>query len=194
MLFPSHRQWMIRARSGVLKRFIMTIMLSYGAVVLCLALVAGVALADIYDRMNAVANAKEYLDRLDGRKKPLAATDAGVETVVSGSPFLEGPTVTVAGAALQERVGVAVKKAGGNVLSSQIELDGPQAASGFVDLSEIFEIDQASLQPLLYDLEAGMPFLFIDTLVVQAPQALGEAEGGRMRVQIGVSGQWQATK
>jgi general secretion pathway protein M len=102
--------------------------------------------------------------------------------------------VTVAGAALQERVGVAVKKAGGNVLSSQIELDGPQAASGYVDLSEIFEIDQASLQPLLYDLEAGMPFLFVDTLVVQAPQALGQAEGGRMRVQIGVSGQWQATR
>jgi general secretion pathway protein M len=169
-------------------------LLGYGAVFLCLTSVAGVALADILDRMNAVTNAREILDRLDGRKKPLAATESGAETVVNGSPFLEGPTVTVAGAALQERVGVAVKKAGGNVLSSQIELDGPQAASGYVDLSEIFEIDQASLQPLLYDLEAGMPFLFVDTLVVQAPQALGQAEGGRMRVQIGVSGQWQATR
>jgi general secretion pathway protein M len=183
---------MIMAVRSSLRRAVA--LLGYGAAVLCLALVAGLALADIYDRMNTVANAREYLDRLDGRKKPLAATEAGAETVVSGSPFLEGPTVTVAGAALQERVGVAVKKVGGNVLSSQIELDGPQAASGFVDLSEIFEIDQASLQPLLYDLEAGMPFLFVDTLVVQAPQALGEAEGGRMRVQLGVSGQWQASR
>ena len=102
--------------------------------------------------------------------------------------------MTVAGAALQERVGIAVKKVGGNVLSSQIELQGPQAAAGFVNLSEIFEIDQPALQPILYDLEAGMPFLFVDTLVVQAPQALGQAEGGRMRVQLGVSGQWQASK
>jgi general secretion pathway protein M len=37
-----------------------------------------------------------------------------------------------------------------------------------------------------------MPFLFVDQLVVQAPQAsTGEESGGRMRVLLGVSGQWQ---
>jgi general secretion pathway protein M len=47
------------------------------------------------------------------------------------------------------------------------------------------------LQPLLYDLEAGMPYLFIDTLAIQSPQVFGEAESARMRVIVGVSGQWQ---
>ena len=61
---------MIMAVRSSLRRAVA--LLGYGAAVLCLALVAGLALADIYDRMNAVANAKEYLDRLDGRKKPLA--------------------------------------------------------------------------------------------------------------------------
>jgi general secretion pathway protein M len=164
----------------------------YCAVIVGLVAFIGIALADLYDRSRAVASAKEFLEQLDGRKKP--AAEAGLETQATGSPFLEGPTVTVAGAALQERVGAAVKKAGGNVLSSQIELQGPQAANGFVNLSDIFDIEQASLQPLLYDLEAGMPFLFVDSLTVQTPQALGETTGGRMRVQIGISGQWQGAK
>jgi general secretion pathway protein M len=50
------------------------------------------------------------------------------------------------------------------------------------------------VQPLLYDLEAGMPFLFIDQLVVQAPQAGTGEEGSRMRVLLAVSGQWQGAQ
>ena len=50
---------------------------------------------------------------------------------------------------------------------------------------------QAPLQNLLYDLEAGMPYLFVETLEIQAPQVFDEPEGNRMRVLIGVSGQWR---
>jgi general secretion pathway protein M len=165
-------------------------LLSYCVVVIALACIAALALADLRDRMSAVAQEREILDHLDGRQH-LRAGNSTADATLDGSPFLEGSTVTVAGAALQERVGAAVSKSGGNVLSSQIELQGPQAARGYVDLSEIFEIEQASLQPLLYDLEAGSPFMFVDSLVVQSPQALGEPEGARMRVQIGVSAQWR---
>ena len=88
-----------------------------------------------------------------------------------GSPFLDGPTVTIAGADLQQRVASAVASVGGNVLSSQIDLQGSQANEGYVILSASCEITQDALQPLLYDLEAGMPFLFVEQLVVQAPQS-----------------------
>jgi general secretion pathway protein M len=54
------------------------------------------------------------------------------------------------------------------------------------------EIVQTALQPLLYDLEAGMPFLFIDQLVIQTPRSVGEKESAPMRVRIDVSGQWRA--
>jgi general secretion pathway protein M len=39
-----------------------------------------------------------------------------------------------------------------------------------------------------------MPFLFIDQLAVQGPQAPGGESGSRLRVLISVSGQWQASK
>ena len=39
-----------------------------------------------------------------------------------------------------------------------------------------------------------MPFLFIDQLVLQAPQAVGVTEAGRLRLLITVSGRWQGAK
>ena len=54
------------------------------------------------------------------------------------------------------------------------------------------EIEQASLQPLLYDIEAGMPFLFVEQLVVQAPQ--GASDHGKLKVTMSVSGKWQGSK
>jgi general secretion pathway protein M len=58
------------------------------------------------------------------------------------------------------------------------------------------EMEQSALQKLLYDLEAGMPFLFVDQLDVQVPQttATNETRSGRIRVVLGVSGQWQGGK
>ena len=48
------------------------------------------------------------------------------------------------------------------------------------------------LQQLLHDLEAGMPFLFIEQLAVEiAPQS---DKGERMRVRLAVSGLWPGVK
>jgi len=150
------------------------------------------ALTDLADRRRAVDAAADMLARLEGRT-PARASDAGGATgpVPAGSPFLEGPTVTVAGAALLQRVAGAVRQAGGNVLSSQVELQGPQAAEGYVSLTASCDIDHSALQSLLYDLEAGMPFLFVDQLVAQSPTTAGE--GGRTRVLLTVSGLWAKT-
>jgi general secretion pathway protein M len=165
--------------------------LIYVVAVLALGAVAWSALADMYDRHVALAAASDLLEQIEGRR-PASGGSAPTGTP-EGSPFLEGQTITVAGAALLQRVTAAVTKVGGNVLSSQVELEGSQAKGGYVSLTASCELDQPALQQMLYDLEAGMPFLFVDQLVVQAPQGSG-AEGTRMRVLLGVSGKWQETK
>ena len=165
--------------------------LAYGLVVVVFLLIAWGALADLYNRYTAYAAASELLDQMEGRKPGPGGINARADATPTGSPFLEGPTVTVAGASLQQRVTGAVTKVGGNVLSSQVDLEGSKAKQGYVSLTASCEVDQPALQQLLYDLEAGMPFLFLDQVVVQAPQAGTGEEGGRMRVLLGVSGQWQ---
>jgi general secretion pathway protein M len=184
-----------RPLDRLLARYPALAVLAYVAVVAVLALVTVEALADLYDRSVTLSATTDMLDQLEGRKASptAAATSAGAP---AGSPFLEGQTVTVAGAALQQRVTSAVGKLGGNVLSTQVDLQGTLAKQGFVSLTANCEVDQPALQKLLYDLEVGMPFLFVDQLVIQAPEPGTGQEGaaGRMRVLLGVSGRWQGAQ
>jgi general secretion pathway protein M len=163
---------------------------AYAALVTVLLAVAISAVADVLSQRSSVAATAAMLEQLEGRKVPSAGARSGDAGAPSGSPFLEGTTVTVAGAALLQRVATAVTKAGGNVLSSQLDLQGPHAKAGFVSMVANCEMEQSALQSLLYDLEAGMPFLFIDQLDIQVATA-GE---GKLRFLLGVSGQWQGVK
>jgi len=167
---------------------------AYVVAVLALLVFAWMAASDLIDRRQAVANQERLLAQLD-RGRPTVAAPSGVTSEVpQGSPFLEGQTVTLAGAALLQRVGGAVTAAGGNVLSSQVDVQDAATKAGAVSLVASIEVAQADLQKLLYDLEAGMPYLFVDQLTVQAPDTVTRGEGGRLRVVLGVSGQWRDTK
>ncbi len=169
------------------------------AVVLYLAVLGGlafasvIAISDIFDHQRALAQTSDLLDQLRGRKP---RNPAQLSAEHPGTPFLEGPTVTVAGAALLQRVAAAVGNAGGTIQSSQVDVLGKEAKDGFVGLVVSCEMEQPALQKVLYDLEAGMPFLFIDQLDVQVPQTTtrNEVGSGRIRVMLGVSGQWQGNK
>jgi general secretion pathway protein M len=170
------------------------------AVVLYLAVIGGLiaavglAVANILDHQRALAQTSDLLDQLQGRRARGGTSPLSAEH--PGTPFLEGPTVTVAGATLLQRVAAAVGNVGGTIQSSQVDILGTQAKDGFVGLLVSCEMEQPALQKLLYDLEVGMPFLFVDQLDVQVPQttAGNEAGVGKIRVVLGVSGQWQGNK
>ena len=169
-------------------------LLGYAVAVVVLLAMAWSGVADILDRRQSVRAASDLLAQLEGRKPSPLAAGASATQVPTGSPFLEGQTLTVAGAALLQRVADAVTKVGGNVLSSQVDVQGVQAKDGFVSVLASCELDQAALQRLLYDLEAGMPFLFIEQLVAQSPQTASPQESARMRLLLAVSGRWQGDK
>jgi general secretion pathway protein M len=166
-------------------------LLTYMILLAGLLATAVASISNLLESLAALNESRAALARLDRQLQRSSPRGDSSSTAINGPPFLSGKTITVAGAALQERVESAVKKAGGNVLSSQIDLQGSHSAEGFIGLTESLEIDQASLQQLLYDLEAGMPYLFVENLAIQAPQAFGEAEGTPMRVLVVVSGQWR---
>ncbi|QPF82985.1 type II secretion system protein M [Bradyrhizobium genosp. L] len=169
------------------------------AVVLYLAVLGGLATMSVVsvvgmlDHQRTLARTSDLLEQLRGRKP---RNPAALSAEHPGTPFLEGPTVTVAGAALLQRVASAIGNVGGTVQSSQVDVLGTQARDGFVGLVVSCEMEQPALQKLLYDLEVGMPFLFIDQLDVQVPQltTASEAGTGPIRVVLGVSGQWQGGK
>jgi len=167
--------------------------LGYAAVVVVLLFAAWTGVAEILERRQTLAASSDLLAQLEGRKASPLGQGASGSLVPAGSPFLEGQTLTVAGAALLQRVADAVNKVGGSVLSSQVDVQGVQAKDGYVSVLASCEVDYTALQRLLYDLEAGMPFLFIEQLAAQSSTAAA-AESGRMRLLLAVSGRWQGER
>ncbi|MGJ5181202.1 type II secretion system protein GspM [Bradyrhizobium oligotrophicum] len=148
------------------------------------------AIIDQLDKRAQLNDANAQLAQFSVRKRP----GGGAATSTSspgGSVFVEGPTVTVAGAALVQRLTEAVTRVGGSVLSTQVDLPAARATTSLISVVASCELEQPALQQLLYDIEAGLPFLFVDQLHVQQPLAAAESGAGRLRVLVTVSGQWQ---
>jgi general secretion pathway protein M len=177
---------------AVLSRYPLAAVAAYVAMVVLFAFLTLETVFEVLQSRAAAQSAADILQTLESRDpahRPAVRSDV---SVVTGSPFLEGPTISVAGATLLQRVLAATKRVNGNTLSSQVDLQGPQSKTGMVSATFNLEIAATALQPLLYDLEAGMPFLFVDDLVIQASS--GSAESGKLRVVLGVSAQRESTK
>src|SRR6202790_1159962 len=166
---------------------------AYAGLVFALLFTVISSIAAFFGQRAEVASSAAMLEQLEGHRPAAARGQSADVSMPAGSAFLEGATVTIAGATLIQRVAGAVTKFGGNVLSTQVELKGTQSKAGYVNILASCEIDQPALQQVLYDLEAGMPFLFIDQLVVQAPST-SSSGSGKLRMLLAVSGQWQGAK
>ena len=167
--------------------------LCYAALVVTLLVIVFSAVTDVLQRHRAVLELAEVLARFEHRA-PLSSAETKQATgdQPHGSPFLDGPTVTVASAALLQRVTGAIVRAGGNVVSSEVKPQDLHSADGFVRITATCELEQKALQQLLYGIEAEMPFLFVDQLLAQAPPP--ESKAGRIRVVLDVSGMWPGTQ
>jgi general secretion pathway protein M len=181
--------------TSFLTRFPVGAAILYLGLVALFTITAWTTVVDVLERREAVAATADILNQLEGRK-PAAPRDVGKGEAAArtGSPLLEGATVTVGGADLLQRVAGAVTKRGGNIVYTQVDLQGAQSKDGFVSVTVSCEVEQPELQQLLYDLESGMPFLFVDQLVAQGPAVPGTMPEGKLRVLISVSGQWQGSK
>jgi general secretion pathway protein M len=163
----------------------------YVVTIVALLWVGVAAAVDLVAKRDEINDANAQLAQFSGRKRPGPGSAAGSATAPGGSVFVEGRTVTIAGAALVQRLTEAISKAGGSVLSTQVELPQGRGNANLISVVANCELEQPALQELLYDLEAGLPFLFVDQLHVQQPLAAAAGGVGRLTVLVTVSGQWQ---
>ncbi|MFG1293594.1 type II secretion system protein GspM [Xanthobacter oligotrophicus] len=160
----------------------------YGTVVLTLFTVAIGTVSDLVARRAAIAEELEMLDRYSGRR---SRSTPGAASSEIGSRFLEGPTATIAGAALVERLSSAVETSGGRMSSSRLDVDSSAWGSGFLSAEANLEIQESDLQKLLHDIEAGLPFLYVGQLTVQGGAIAPSSEDRRLKVTFTVYGRWQ---
>src|SRR3974390_2093206 len=167
--------------------------LGYFLILVAFLLTIAFAIWNIADQFRALDRSVDILARLEERPHSLSLGHSATEgTMTPGSPFLQGPTPTVASAALLQRVLGAITRVGGNVESSEVVQQDTQAHDGYLKVNVTCELKQEDLQPLLYDLEAGMPFLFVNQFVVDV--APSGSERNSMHVLLEISGLWPGAK
>ena len=183
---------MIARMSGARQSFWAT--LSYAIVLL--ALIAWVAANDaVYRDLQASYEMKsEMLDALKQRSliDPLknASAPADFDKATIG-----GSSETVAASALQRYIVERLEIAGGIVQSVQAEAKSEIIPPGFQRLMAqvAFDASMMALQRFLFEVETGLPFVFIDSLAAQAAPAQPDVRAGdRVRVALTVTSFWKA--
>jgi len=100
------------------------------------------------------------LDRLKRRVAEVEKARAGNrQTLPESSP-------TFAAAALQDRVKSVVTESGGKLTSTQVLPPVQEGAFTRVTIAVRMSVANPVLQRVLYDLESGVPYLFVDKLMV----------------------------
>ncbi len=163
-----------------------------GFFALVAALLGGAAstAVELRDRQAEVASLTEQAQALDARVRRIGPGKAGGPV---DSPFVDAATITLAGAVLQQRIEAAVTAAGGHLVSSKVEVGG-RGAEKRVGLEAELTIGQSDMQKLLYDLETGRPYLFVEAFEARAPEKGDGQAAGDMRVSLNLSGQWSGPK
>jgi general secretion pathway protein M len=157
----------------------------YVAFVVAAFLIVILSIVDVSERYRARNASAAMLVELE-QHASLQSANMGNSSPV-GSPFLQGQTTTVAAAALVQRVTEAITHAKGNIISSETQ---PTDDGDRVKIIVTSELEERALPQLLYEIEAGAPFIFIDRLVAQAPTSAA----GRLHVMLAISGLWSGKK
>ncbi len=135
-------------------------------------------------RAETLASLRERLPAL-GSEGRAAAGDAR-------SIYLSGETTAIAGAALQRIVADTIREAGGVVEESELTQAGfDEADESNVRLRVSYEADIVGLQRILFNLETGVPLLFLQSLDVQSGDLLGgpvDSQQPTLRVVMVVDG------
>jgi hypothetical protein len=147
------------------------------------------------DLRTEIAAKSDMLDTLQRRAIPDLARGGAV--AANPLALISASTETIAASTLQTYVLEQLEQAGGVVQSIQAETSRATAApaGGLHKLNAqlSFESGIAPLQKLLFSLETGTPFVFVDSLSVQP--STGVPPGGRMgdklRVNLVLSSYWQ---
>jgi general secretion pathway protein M len=113
---------------------------------------------------------------------------------------ISAPTETVAASTLQQYLLDRLEQAGGAVQRVQAETgrDAKSEVMRRVTAEIVFDASSDALQHLLFDLETGTPFVFVDTLSAQPATPSGTAKMGInpevLRSSLVVSSYWSSQK
>jgi general secretion pathway protein M len=151
---------------------------------------AGLSLQTRSDASWELAEHREMLSRLEARTR----ADAGrLNGTAPPTAFLDAPTPAIAGAKLQAYLAQLVDLQHAGLISSGSEGAKRDEAPDTVKIQATLEMDTKALRAVLYQLESGTPYVFVDALTLQpASTTSGRVEDPLLRATISLRSFWRA--
>ena len=140
--------------------------ISVAAFVLLLLLsvsVMGISLQARADALRESSERREMLSRLEARLR----VNAGRPTAAPPSAFLDASTPGLASAQLQSYLGQLAGEKNASLVSSGGETAKRDDAPDTIRVQATLDMNLQSLRAVLYQLESGTPYVFVDALTVQ---------------------------
>ena len=174
-------------------------LLSTGALAALLLICAIAMTVSFQMRSDAVQNLAErgeLLSRLEARAKASNDARARSGAVAPAAAFLDAPTQGLAGAQLQAHLEQMAAVHHAVLISSSIEPAKREDPPDSIRLQVTLDVNLQALQTLLYQLESGTPYVFVESLAVQVSGATSQrvAEDPLLRTSFGLRAVWRRGK
>jgi general secretion pathway protein M len=163
--------------------------------VLLVACVASVVLtlAVRADAVQELSDRQDVLSRLEARAR--AGSQTGGATRVAAAPaqaFLAASTPGLAGAELQAYIARLADRHAA-LVSFGTEVSTGEDAADVVRIEASLDISLSALQVLLYQLESGTPYVFVESMTVRPATSAGAGgtENAPLRVTLGLRALWR---
>jgi len=170
--------------------------IALGALGLLLLACAGVVAWSLQARADAVdelTERQDHLERLEAGTRPKGG--AGGRTKLGAAPpsaFLDAPTSGLASASLQSHI---AHLAGhhATLVSFAVQPSDKADSADSVRVEASMDIGLHSLQTLLYELESGTPYVFVESMTVRPAAATPQstAKDPVLRVVLGLRALWR---
>jgi hypothetical protein len=171
--------------------------ISVGAVVALL--VVSISLAAVCLQMRSEAaqelgEREELLAHLEDRAKAVSAARAK-GSVAPVSAYIDAPTQGLAGSALQAYLLQRADADHAVLISAGIQPAKREDPPDSIRLQATLDMNLQTLQTLLYQLESGTPYVFVESLAVQLVGAKSEhAEDPLLHISLGLRALWRQKK
>ena len=151
--------------------------------------VTGISLQSRADAGRESSERREMLSRLEARLR----VNAGRPIAAPPAAFLDGSTPGLASAQLQSYLGQLAGDKNASLVSSGGEAAKRDDAPDTVRIQATLDLNMRSLRAVLYQLESGTPYVFVDALSVQPVNATagGSIEDPLLRTTLSLRALWR---
>jgi general secretion pathway protein M len=172
--------------------------ISVGAVAALLVVLILLAVACLQMRSEAaqeLGEREEMLAHLEDRAKAVSEARARKGSVAPVSAYIDAPTQGLAGSALQAYLLQRADADHAILISAGIQPAKREDPPDSIRLQANLDMNLQTLQTLLYQLESGTPYVFVESLVVQLVGAKSEhAEDPQLHISLGLRALWRQKK